>query len=98
MTKFLFHIFLSLLLSLVSLTIAHHHAHSETISISDVFDSDAHCDICAMKSALQSCDTSDKVEAVHLLPERISFEPSFSSHFIIHFSPRLPSRAPPCLS
>ncbi len=97
MTKLSLHIFLSLLLLLASLTSAHHHEHSETISISDISESDAHCDLCAMKSALQSCETSNKVEAVYLLPERISFKPSFSFRFIFHFSPHLPSRAPPYL-
>ncbi len=96
MTKFLLHIFLSCLLVLVSLASAHYHEHSDTISISNSSDNNAHCDLCAMKSTLQGCESPLQVKVIHLIPERVSFELSFSPHFIFHFSPRLPLRAPPC--
>gem|GEM_PF-2531939 len=95
MTKSFLHFFLSLLLSLVSLTGAHSHEHSETLAIVETSDSESHCDLCAMKSALHSCQLPEPIRLEHSLPTSISFEPSYSSHFIFHFSPRLPLRAPP---
>jgi hypothetical protein len=95
MMKRFLHLFFSLVLLLVSLTGAHSHEHSETLAIVETSDSDSHCDLCAMKSALQSCQIPDLVSLDCLLPLSISFEPSYSSHFIFHFTPRLASRAPP---
>jgi hypothetical protein len=87
MTKSFLHFFLSLLLSLVSLTGAHNHDHSETLAIVETSDSESHCDLCAMKSALHSCQIPDLVSLECLLSFSISFEPSYSSHFI--FTSRL---------
>jgi hypothetical protein len=95
MSKVLLHIFLSLLLSVASLSTAHHHEHSKTVAIADISDSDAHCDLCAMKSALQSCQASEPIAITTSLPKSISFQPSFTSYLIFHLSPHLPSRAPP---
>ncbi|MFN3560603.1 MAG: hypothetical protein ACK4XY_03310 [Chloroherpetonaceae bacterium] len=95
MSKVLLHIFLSLLLSLASLTSAHYHEHFETVAITDISDSDAHCDLCAMKSALQNCQVSEPTTITASLPKSISFQPSFTSDFVFYLSPHLPSRAPP---
>ncbi len=83
------------MLSLVSLTGAHLHEHSETLAIVDVSDVDSRCDLCAMKSALHSCQLPEPIRLEHSLLTSISFEPSYSSHVVFHFSPRLSSRAPP---
>jgi hypothetical protein len=94
MKRFL-HLFFSLVLLLVSLTGAHSHEHSETFAIVETSDGDSHCDLCAIKSALHSCQLPEPIRLEHSLPTSISFEPSYSSHVVFHFSPRLSSRAPP---
>lgn len=95
MVKRSFHIFLSFWLLLVSLASEHQHEHSQTISLTDIADSDAHCDLCAMKSALQNCQISQPSSVESRAPKLVSVQPSFSSYFVFHFSPRLPLRAPP---
>ncbi len=95
MTKSFLHLFLSLLLSFASLTSAHHHDHGETISITDIGESDSHCDLCAMKYALHSCQLPEPIRFECSFPTSISFEPSYSSHVVFHFCSCLSSRAPP---
>lgn len=95
MVKFSFHIFLSLWLSLTLLASEHYHECSETISIADIADSDAHCDLCTVKLALQSCQVSRSFSVECLFPEFVSFEPSSLSPFTFHASLCLSSRAPP---
>ncbi len=95
MTKRLLHFFLSLLLSLVSLTGAHSHDHSETLAIVETSDGESHCDLCAMKSALHSCQLPEPIRLEHSLPTSISFEPSLSLAPLFYFSLKRASRAPP---
>jgi hypothetical protein len=95
MMKRFLHLFFSLVLLLVSLTGAHSHEHSETLAIVETSDGDSHCDLCAIKSALHSCQLPEPIKLVRSLPKSVSLETSFSSHIVFHFTLRLASRAPP---